>query len=146
MDGGMHASLAAELANIFQWSVDFFGLQKGDNFKVVYEEKFIDDESLGTNKILTAMFTTSGTTYTAIPFIQDGNEAFYDADGKSLKKAFLKAPLKFSRISSRFTSSRFHPILKIRRPHFGVDYAAPIGTEVHAVGDGKVISVTSGWR
>lgn len=144
MDGGMHASLAAELANIFQWSVDFFGLQKGDNFKVVYEEKFIDDESLGTNKILTAMFTTSGTTYTAIPFIQDGNEAFYDADGKSLKKAFLKAPLKFSRISSRFTASRFHPILKIRRPHFGVDYAAPVGTEVHAVGDGKVISVTSG--
>jgi murein DD-endopeptidase MepM/ murein hydrolase activator NlpD len=144
MEGGMHASLAAELANIFQWSVDFFGLQKGDSFKVVYEEKFIDDESLGTNKILTAMFTTSGTTYTAIPFIQDGNEAFYDADGKSLKKAFLKAPLKFSRISSRFTASRFHPILKIRRPHFGVDYAAPVGTEVHAVGDGKVISVTSG--
>lgn len=144
MDGGLHPSLAVGLADIFQWSVDFFGLQEGDNFKVVYEEKFIEDKSLGTGKILTAMFSTSGASYTAIPFIQDGVEAFYDVDGKSLKKAFLKAPLKFSRISSRFTASRMHPILKIRRPHFGVDYAAPIGTEVHSVGDGRVISVSQG--
>jgi murein DD-endopeptidase MepM/ murein hydrolase activator NlpD len=144
MDGGLHPSLAVSLADIFQWSVDFFGLQEGDNFKVVYEEKFIEDKSLGTGKILTAMFSTSGASYTAIPFIQDGVEAFYDVDGKSLKKAFLKAPLKFSRISSRFTASRMHPILKIRRPHFGVDYAAPIGTEVHSVGDGRVISVSQG--
>ncbi|HEX2968471.1 MAG TPA: peptidoglycan DD-metalloendopeptidase family protein [Bacteroidales bacterium] len=144
LDGGMPPALAAELNDIFQWTVDFFGLEEGDNFKVVYEEKFIENKSMGIGKILTAQFTSSGKTYTAIPFIQDGQETYFDADGKSLRKAFLKAPLKFTRISSRYTTSRFHPILKIRRPHLGVDYAAPIGTEVHTIGDGKVISVTTG--
>lgn len=142
MDGGMPPSLAVGLGEIFQWSVDFFGLQKGDNFKVIYEEKFIEDKSVGTGKILTAQFTSSGVTYNAIPFVQDGVESYFDENGKSLRKAFLKAPLKFSRISSRYSTSRFHPILKIRRPHLGVDYAAPIGTEVHSIGDGRVISVT----
>lgn len=142
LDGGMPPALASELNEIFQWTVDFFGLEEGDNFKVVYEEKFIDGKSVNIGKILTAQFTSSGRTYTAIPFIQDGKEAFFDIDGKSLKKAFLKAPLKFSRISSRYTTSRLHPVLKIRRPHLGVDYAAPTGTPVYAVGDGKVISAT----
>lgn len=142
MDGGMPASLAVGLGEIFQWSVDFFGLQKGDHFKVIYEEKMIDDKAVGTGKILTAQFTSSGVTYTAIPFVQDGTESYFDENGKSLRKAFLKAPLKFQRISSRYSTSRLHPILKIRRPHLGVDYAAPIGTEVHTIGDGKVISVT----
>ncbi|HLN21230.1 MAG TPA: peptidoglycan DD-metalloendopeptidase family protein [Bacteroidales bacterium] len=142
LDGGMSPALAAELNEIFQWTVDFFGLEQGDYFKVVYEEKFIENKSMGIGKILTAEFTSSGKTYTAIPFIQDGKESFFDVDGKSLKKEFLKAPLKFSRISSRYTTSRMHPVLKIRRPHLGVDYAAPLGTPVHAVGDGKVISAT----
>ena len=142
MEGGVHPQVTGELNNIFAWTVDFFGLEKGDNFKVVYEEKFIEDQSLGVNKILTAQFTSSGATYSAIPFIQDGKESFFDVDGKSLRKAFLKAPLSFSRISSRYTSSRMHPVLKIRRPHFGVDYAAPVGTPVHSVGDGKIISVS----
>jgi len=144
MDGGMPPKLAVELADIFQWTVDFFGLEEGDNFKVVYEEKFIEGKSVDIGKILTAQFTSSGVTYTAIPFLQDGQQSFFDTDGKSLRKAFLKAPLKFNRISSRYTTSRFHPILKIRRPHLGVDYAAPVGTEVQSIGDGKVISVTSG--
>jgi murein DD-endopeptidase MepM/ murein hydrolase activator NlpD len=144
LDGGMPPKLAVELADIFQWTVDFFGLEEGDNFKVVYEEKLIDGKSMDIGKILTAEFTSSGRTYTAIPFVQDGQQSFFEADGKSLRKAFLKAPLKFNRISSRYTTSRFHPILKIRRPHLGVDYAAPVGTEVHSIGDGKVISVTSG--
>lgn len=142
IDGGMPPSLAANLNEIFQWTVDFFSLKKGDGFKVIYEEKFVDDKSLGAGKILTAQFTYSGITYTAIPFMNGNQEVYYDSDGKSLRKAFLKAPLKFSRISSRFTASRFHPILKIWRPHFGVDYAAPIGTEVHSVGDGKVLSAS----
>lgn len=142
IDGGMPPSLAANLNEIFQWTVDFFSLKKGDGFKVIYEEKFVDDKSLGAGKILTAQFTYSGSTYTAIPFMNGNQEVYYDSDGKSLRKAFLKAPLKFSRISSRFTASRFHPILKIWRPHFGVDYAAPIGTEVHSVGDGKVLSAS----
>jgi murein DD-endopeptidase MepM/ murein hydrolase activator NlpD len=143
MAGGLHPSLAVELSDIFAWTVDFFGLQKGDSFKVIYEELFIEDKSLGTGRIYGAQFNRTGSSITAIPFIQDGKESYFDFDGNSLRKAFLKAPLQFSKISSRFSSSRLHPILRIRRPHFGVDYAAPIGTPVHAIGDGKIISATN---
>jgi murein DD-endopeptidase MepM/ murein hydrolase activator NlpD len=141
--GGLHPSLAVELSDIFAWTVDFFGLQKGDSFKVIYEELFIDDKLLGAGKIYGAQFNRTGSSITAIPFIQDGRETYFDIDGNSLRKAFLKAPLQFSRISSRFSSSRLHPILRIRRPHFGVDYAAPVGTPVYAIGDGKIISATT---
>jgi len=139
MAAGMPATLPGDLSEIFAWTVDFFGLQKGDSYKVFYEELFIDDKSLGTGKIYGAQFTWAGKIITAIPFIQDGTESYFDIDGNSLRKAFLKAPLRFSRISSRFSSNRLHPILRIRRPHFGVDYAAPIGTPVLAIGDGRVI-------
>jgi len=143
MTAGLHPYLAVELSEIFAWTVDFFGLQKGDSFKVIYEELFIDNKSLGVSRIYGARFTWSGSTINAIPFIQDGKESYYDNDGNSLRKAFLKAPLQFSRVSSRFSSSRLHPILRIRRPHFGVDYAAPVGTPVHAVGDGRVTQAGS---
>ncbi len=141
--GGLHANLFGNMSEIFAWTVDFFGLQKGDNFKVIYEEFFIDGRSIGTGRIYAAQFNRSGSSITAIPFIQDGKESFFDSDGNSLRKAFLKAPLQFSRISSHFSSARMHPILRIVRPHFGVDYAAPIGTPVHAIGDGRVISATN---
>jgi murein DD-endopeptidase MepM/ murein hydrolase activator NlpD len=140
MNGGLHPTLAGKLSDIFSWTVDFFGLQKGDNFKVIYEELFIDDKSLGAGKIYGAQFSWAGKVITAIPFIQDGKETYFDTEGNSLRKAFLKAPLQFSRISSRFSSSRFHPILRIRRPHYGVDYAAPVGTPVLAIGDGRIVS------
>ncbi len=141
--GGLHPNLAIGLSEIFAWTVDFFGLQKGDGFKVIYEELYIDEKLLGTGRIYAAQFSRTGSVVTAIPFIQDGNESYFDTDGNSLRKAFLKAPLQFSRISSRFSSSRLHPILRIRRPHFGVDYAAPIGTPVHSIGDGRVTSATN---
>jgi len=143
INGGLHPTLAVSLSEVYAWTVDFFGLQKGDNFKIIYEELSIDGKSLGSARIYGAQFNRSGTSITAIPFIQGENESFFDADGNSLRKAFLKAPLQFSRISSHFSASRMHPILRIRRPHFGVDYAAPLGTPVHAIGDGRIISATN---
>jgi murein DD-endopeptidase MepM/ murein hydrolase activator NlpD len=142
-NGGLPPSLTNELSEIFAWTVDFFGLQKGDNFKVIYEEFFIDGQSYGTGRIYGAQFNRTGSSITAIPFIQDGRESFFDVDGNSLRKAFLKAPLQFSRISSHFSSARMHPILRIIRPHYGVDYAAPVGTPVRSIGDGRITSATN---
>lgn len=139
---GMQPLLVSKLSDIFAWSIDFFGLQKGDSFKVIYEEMSIDEKPLGVGKIYGAQFSGSGSTISAVPFIQDGKESFFDGEGNSLQKAFLKAPLQFSRVSSRFSGSRMHPILRIRRPHYGVDYAAPIGTPVLAIGDGRVTQTT----
>ena len=131
--------LVNELSEIFAWSIDFFGLQKGDSFKIIYEEQYVDSTSIGISKIYAAWFNHMGEDFYAIPFVQKNKESYYDIEGNSLRKAFLKAPLRFSRISSGFSNSRLHPILKIRRPHHGVDYAAPAGTPVQAIGDGKII-------
>ncbi len=133
--------LAIDLSEIFAWSIDFFGLQQGDQFRVIYEESYVDNESIGIHKILGAWIYHNETDFWGIPFEQNGVRSFFDEEGNSLRKAFLKAPLRFSRISSRFSHSRLHPVLKIRRPHHGVDYVAPTGTPVHSVGDGVVTQV-----
>ena len=132
--------LAVVLSNIFGWSIDFFGLQKQDEFKVIYEQECVDDKELQSFHVLAASFRHGDSTYYAIPFVQDGEELYYNEKGNSLEGAFLKAPLDFYRISSRFTNSRFHPVLKRYRAHHGVDYAAPTGTPVYAIGNGKVIA------
>lgn len=131
--------LAVEMSNIFGWSVDFFGVQKDDEFRIIYSQEFVEGKPLNNYRILAASFKTSGTTVYAIPFTQNGEELFYNENGNSLESAFLKAPLDYFRITSKFSHSRLHPVLKIRRPHHGVDYAAPVGTPVYAIGSGKVI-------
>lgn len=136
--GGANPMAAIELSEIYAWSLDFFGLQKGDSFKIIYDELFVDDMSCGIGTVYAAYFNHAGKDIIAIPFNQDDKVDFFDYEGNSMRKAFLKAPLRYRRISSRFSPSRLHPILRIRRPHYGVDYSAPVGTPVFTVGDGVV--------
>lgn len=140
---GHSPELILQLSEIYAWTVNFFGLQPADSFSVVYDEQYIDSIPIGIGRIYGAYFKSSGTGIYAIPFTQDSVESYFDSVGNSLRKAFLKAPLRFSRISSRYSNSRMHPILKIRRAHHGVDYKAPSGTPVHAIGDGTI--TMAGW-
>lgn len=137
---GADPLLAIKIADVFAWEIDFFDVKEGDSFQVIYNEAYIDDTTaLSISSIEGALFTHQGKDYYAIPFMQDSTMQFFDLDGNSLRKAFLKAPLDFYRITSRFTNARFHPILKRYRAHHGVDYAAPTGTPVRTIGDGSVI-------
>ena len=136
-------ALAAEMEDIYQWTIDFFGLQKGDSFTVIYDEKVIDSTFVGIGRVWGAKFTHGGKEVYAIPFKQNDKIQYWEYGGASLRKQLLKAPLKFTRISSRFSNARLHPIYRVYRPHHGVDYAAPKGTPVHAVADGVVIF--KGW-
>ena len=139
VDVGGDPNLANQLSEVYAWTIDFFGLQKGDNYKVIFEKQYVDGEYIELGKIIAADFYHANSNNYAFYFVQNSSGDYFDESGKSLQRTFLKAPLKYSRISSRFSNSRLHPVLKIRRPHHGVDYAAPSGTPVHTVGDGVIV-------
>ena len=139
-NGGEAAMLAYGLSDIFSWDIDFTtDLRKGDTFKIVVEELWRDGRFHRYGNILAAEFTNDGNRYRAFRYEEpDGRAGYYDEEGNSLQRSFLKAPLSYRRISSGFSYSRRHPVLKIRRPHLGIDYVAPSGTPVSALGSGTV--------
>ncbi len=133
-------AIAMQMADMFSTDVDFhLDLRKGDRFTVVYESFYNNGEFIKTGKILAAEFTNQGKTYRAVYFEDKlGHSGYYTPEGKSLRKAFLRSPLEFSRISSGFSTARFHPVLQTWRAHKGIDYAAPTGTRIKAVADGSI--------
>jgi len=139
-NNGQNPVLSLELSKIFAWTIDFFGIQKGDRYRLIYDELIVDSTSIGIGEIHAIQFDHYGEPNYALRFEQDSVWDYYDEKGNSLRKTFLKAPLDYYRISSRFSHGRMHPVLRIRRPHHGVDYAAPTGTEVMSIGDGTVIA------
>jgi len=137
---GLPNNLTMELANIFGYDVDFaLDIQKGDQFKVMFEEQYLNNKKIGTGAILTAEFTNAGKTYRAVRYTnKDGITRYYAPDGKGLNKAFLRTPVDFARISSGFSLGRLHPVLNTIRAHKGTDYAAATGTPIRSTGDGKI--------
>ncbi len=139
VDLGISLDLIDQFADLYGWEVDFKRLQVGDKFKVIYSEKLVEGQVIGTGDIEAAYFEHLGEAYHAIPFEQNGEVSFFDQNGNSFKKAFLRDPVKYTRISSRYNLNRFHPVQKRYKPHLGTDYAAQTGTEIRTVGDGTVI-------
>lgn len=140
LDQDVNPALAIELSEVFAWQIDFYRIQKGDHFRVFFEERRVDGEPVGIGNVLSARFNHFSRDYYAFRFEQDSKPDYFDEEGNSLRKAFLMAPVKFSRISSRYTMRRFHPVQKRYKAHLGTDYAAPNGTPIRATGDGVVLN------
>lgn len=139
---GVSPLLIVNLSDIYAWTVDFFALQKGDRFRVLYEERMCDGEVIAVDTVRYAVFSHAGDDFPMVMFDQkDGGNMWWNDKGESMRKAFLKAPLNYSRISSGFSYARRHPVTRKVQPHTGVDYAAPAGTPVMTIGDGVVTSV-----
>jgi len=138
---GLSHSMTMDMASIFGYDIDFAqDIRKGDEFDVIYEQKVVNGKTVGTGNILSARFTNHGKSYSAVRYTnKQGNTNYYTADGNSMRKAFIRTPVDFARISSMFSMGRKHPILNKIRAHKGVDYAAPRGTPIKATGDGKVL-------
>jgi murein DD-endopeptidase MepM/ murein hydrolase activator NlpD len=144
---GEEDSLALEFADLFGWDVDFhIDLRQGDTFKVIFEKRYLQGKFIGYGKILAAEFSNQGRLFQAFAYVSPDTQRLghYDAEGKSLEKEFRKSPIKWARITSRFSSSRRHPIYKVYRAHYGVDYAARVDTPVQATADGVV--TFAGWN
>ena len=140
---GADPALLYRLSDIYAWTVDFHHLQKEDGFRVVYQERWIEGEKAGLGQVLAAVIYHRGETQYAFRFDGDGRPGYYDENGKSLEKTFLKAPVRYTRISSKYTAKRLHPVLRKFKAHLGTDYAAPVGTPVMSTGDGTVTKVAS---
>jgi murein DD-endopeptidase MepM/ murein hydrolase activator NlpD len=139
-ESGEEPQLVQQLVDVFQWDIDFFALQKGDSFSLVVEKKYAGRDLVGYGPILAARFVQDGGNYEAFRYENaDGRAGYYGHDAKPLRKQFLRAPLKFTRITSGFSKKRFHPVLRYFRPHYGVDYGAPAGTPVMTTADGVVV-------
>ncbi len=143
-EAGASAALIHELAALYQWKIDFFRLQKNDQFKVIFYEKYVNDSIYaGIDKIEAAQFTHHGSPYYAFHYGEDGTddfEKYYDEEANTLQSFFLKAPVEYTRISSRYSLRRYHPVQKRWKGHLGTDYAAPTGTPIHSTADGVVIA------
>ena len=138
---GEGPQLVQQIVDVFQWDIDFFTLQKGDSFSLVVNKKYAGSDPIGYGPIVAARFSHKGQTYEAFrQAMPDGRAGYYARNGMPLRKQFLRAPLQFTRITSGFSKSRFHPILHAFRPHHGVDYGAPTGTPVMTTADGVVVS------
>lgn len=137
---GLSHNLTMDLANVFGYDIDFaMDIREGDEFELIYEKKVVNGKQVGTGNILSARFTNRGKTFTAVRYTnKQGNSSYYNVNGESMRKAFIRTPVDFARISSRFSTGRRHPVLNKIRAHKGVDYAAPRGTPIKAAGDGRV--------
>jgi len=144
VQNGGSPQLVNRLVDVLAWQVDFFKVQEGDKFKVIYEEENVAGRPIGLKRILGVYFEHFNKPYYAIYFNECGKGDYFDECGNSVRRAFLKAPLNYTRISSRYSPRRFHPILKTYRPHKGTDYAAPTGTPIRAVGSGVVTEARYG--
>lgn len=136
---GITHDLTNRFVDIFGWQVDFQRLQKGDRFKLIYREEQVEGTPIGISQIDAIYFEHFGNTYYAFPFDQGNGVDYFDEEGKSMRKALLKYPIEFTRISSRYTMNRFHPVQKRWKAHLGTDFAAPVGTPIRSVGDGIVV-------